>query len=215
MRVFWIGLSVLWMAAVVSAMGALQRYAARPGEALPSPRILTLELISPQWSYLQAAWLEKPTVLLFVHERCPCSRASIEELARASRILRSVNITVVMSGPGSGASGTWSIRTLVADRLPLATVIEDPDGEMAKRFGVRTSGHAVMYRADGKLHATGGLNPSRGHFGAGPGRTALETLHDPVSRPALKLPVFGCPIFSPSCEISYCAEPEYLSPSKP
>ncbi|MFU8828066.1 MAG: hypothetical protein ACNA8P_01375 [Phycisphaerales bacterium] len=191
---------LVWGLAVVLAVVALHVHAARPGMADTSPATLPAAFIPENSS--------RSVVLLFVHEKCPCSRASVQELARHSKLHEAAEIRIFLSGPGSSVEGGWSIRELIESRLPQARIIPDTEGGYALQFGARTSGHAVLYRASGELHFSGGLTPSRGHMGPCSGRSAIETL---VSGAALSGPtstdaaaVFGCPLFSPGTETKAC-----------
>ncbi len=193
----------VWMGCVVAAMGALQKYANTPGVAAAAPQILTLELIEPVSPYAL-----RPRVLLFLHERCPCTRSSIEELSRQQRHLEGVRLDIVFSGPATGSDARESIREFVRTKLPNALIRDDPNGDMARSFGAYTSGFAAMYREDGTLHFSGGLTPSRAHAGPCLGITALHTLTADPSGEATSAPVFGCPLFSDAClDADYCGAP--------
>lgn len=193
----------VWMGCVVTSMVALQKYANTPGEAATSPRFLTLELLKPI-----SGSIDRPRLFLFLHERCPCTRASIEELTQNQQHLRDTAIEIVFSGPATNTDDRQSLRKLVKERIPMAQIHDDPTGELARAYGAYTSGFAVMYRDDGTLHYAGGLTPSRAHAGPCPGRTAIQTLNETTTAEATIAPVFGCPLFSDSCDAAeYCGEP--------
>lgn len=189
---------ILWIACIGCAMAAMQLYASTPGDALTAPLVILAED--------RAEPSDEPVIFLFLHERCPCSRATIAELARHHSLLERADLRVVLSGPGSTAADSWSVSELVASSLPLARIISDAEGHLARRYGALTSGHAVIYRSSGELHFSGGLTPSRGHLGAGPGRDALRSILTSTSGPARSAPVFGCPIFNTD-DIAYCGDP--------
>jgi hypothetical protein len=195
-------LTAVWLACVATLVGKLQVYANAPGQSLPAPEVLTLELITEENGPRRI-----PRVYLFLHEHCPCSRASVLELARQTELREDALITLVLSGPGLNIPGERSIRDLARQQLPDAVIHEDPTGEFARSLGALTSGHAVLYRHDGTLHFSGGLTPSRAHAGPCPGRDALETLTNSRGNPTTA-PVFGCPLFSESCDdTAYCGDP--------
>jgi hypothetical protein len=136
------------------------------------------------------------TLVMFVHPRCPCSRASLAGLdvvmkAQGER----ASAVVAFMHPGGepadwGDTDTWD----QAGRIPGTTRFADVDGREATRFGARTSGHTVLYDPTGHLVFSGGLTDSRGHAGDSVGRqTLLGLLTDgTLARPTTA--VFGCPL---------------------
>ena len=191
----WTIAVVMWVLCIAGAVAALQRYASTPGEAGATPAVLPASD--------RAGAPGTPVVYLFLHERCPCSRATLEELSRHSAVLQDTDTRIVLSGPGSTAEDTWTVRDLIASAAPNASIVEDVSGEIAKRYGAMTSGHAVIYRASGDLRFSGGLTPSRGHLGPCAGREALRSLMNPNPGPTHAAPVFGCPIVN---AVSYCGD---------
>ena len=79
--------------------------------------------------------------------------------------------------------------------VPGITIWHDGGGSLARRFGVLTSGHVLLYDSSGRLIYSGGITASRGHRGDNFGRSALlaAILGAPPSRGSN--PVFGCPLF--------------------
>src|SRR4051812_18830224 len=71
MQVLW----ALWLAVLIGGAGGLWSYANRPGIQADAPL---------RWPGASAIRPEpgRPTLLVFAHPRCPCTRASIEELSR-------------------------------------------------------------------------------------------------------------------------------------
>jgi hypothetical protein len=190
---------LIWVAAVVAGLAALQEYKSRPGSTGRTPSVL------PNEHQLQSAG--RARLMMFVHPKCPCSRASLGELAEiAARESSKVAVDVVFVKP-PGAGDDWaksSLRDLAA-QIPGARLVDD-DGTLARRFGAETSGYVVLYDADGKLLFSGGITRSRGHEGESPGRQAICALLDGNSDTAAeaKTPVYGCPLFSPG----QCTEPK-------
>jgi hypothetical protein len=85
-----------------------------------------------------------------------------------------------------------------AAAVPGVHAVRDPGGEEARRFGALTSGHALLYDADGALRYSGGLTASRGHEGANAGATAVRDLLTRDEANLAAAPVYGCPLESPS-----------------
>lgn len=138
----------------------------------------------------------KPTLLFFAHPKCPCTRASIEELSKIMAQCKDIvayGIVVVPPGAGADFGQGETIESL--RHISDLHVIEDKDGVIADKFGARTSGQTVFYDHDGKLGFNGGITYARGHVGDNEGRTKIVSM---VNRPAQachlmqSTPVFGC-----------------------
>lgn len=137
-----------------------------------------------------------PTLILFVHPRCPCTRASLHELADLMVSLPNrVAVTIVFTLP-KGVGPHWEQGELwqEAATIPGVHVTTDPDGQEAGRFGVKGSGHALLYQPSGQLVFTGGITPSRGHEGDNPGRSAIVSLVLQGRSFVDHTPVYGCPL---------------------
>jgi len=127
----------------------------------------------------------KPTIIMFVHPDCPCTRASLTELATivdAASVKPAIEI--VFSEPGS----SWA----VAARIPGAALTLDRDGSETARFGAATSGHVVVYDAAGTLQFAGGITGSRGHAGDNVGRRMVAQAVESPHPIAAEHEVFGC-----------------------
>jgi hypothetical protein len=175
-------LIVLWAAAVLAGGGMLVRYKSRPGEGSSAPG---------RWppDSVIAREAGRPTLLMFVHPDCPCSRASLRELASVAAAHAALSVRVLIDR-SSGTGDEGPMRHLAA-RIAGAQVVAD-DGREAARFGARTSGLVVAYDAQGALLFRGGITSSRGHEGDSLGRRRLLALLTgrPVDR--REAPVFGC-----------------------
>lgn len=137
-----------------------------------------------------------PTLVVAVHPRCPCSRATMEELARTlAAHPHGLRVRVLFWKP-AGASDDWSRTGLweQAKRLPGATVSVDEGGVELKRFGAATSGHVLFYAGDGRLLFSGGVTVSRGHEGDSASLEALRRRIRGETDKYIETPVFGCPI---------------------
>jgi hypothetical protein len=144
---------------------------------------------------------DRPTLLLFMHPRCPCTRASLRQLerilARNSLAEDQQPHLIIAASIPENASLQWrdsdTLRSALA--LPRAQVAWDVGGREARRFGVVSSGAVRLYNKDGRLVFQGGVTVSRGHDGDNVGSDRLlATLREPASiaeRPE-SIPVFGC-----------------------
>jgi hypothetical protein len=137
-----------------------------------------------------------PTLLLFAHPQCPCTRASVGELSAViARCPDKATVRVLFWGP-PGAGSDWFRTDLWNDAsaLPGVDVVADPGGVEARRFRAATSGQVLLYDGAGRLVFRGGITAGRGHAGASAGRDSVVAflLHGTV--PAESTPVFGCSI---------------------
>lgn len=152
--------------------------------------------ISGQWPKVQEVGLDsqKDTLLMFVHPRCPCTRASINELnrimARANGDLVAHALFVLPhSLPQSWAeTGKW----FTARSIPGVTVQTDLDGKLASAFGAKTSGYVVLYNSRGQLLFQGGITSTRGHEGDNLGEDAILAYATGKDPGIHRTPVYGC-----------------------
>jgi hypothetical protein len=136
------------------------------------------------------------TLVMFAHPRCPCFRASLAELEKLlARRANTVVPWVVFFEP-AGADDDWqhSDQRSTAANIPGVQLLRDVDGQEARRFHAQTSGHTVLYSANGELQFSGGVTAARGHSGDNAGRIAIEMILSALSPESREAPVFGCPI---------------------
>lgn len=145
---------------------------------------------------------DRPTLLMFVHPRCPCSSASMEELARVVTLCRErVSASVVFFTPTESPEqwlnqSSWK----QANSLPGVSTIRDDGGAIARSFGVITSGQVLLFDQQGALVFSGGITGSRGHAGDNAGvQAVVQLIRGTIDTPAhpLNTPVFGCAIAAP------------------
>jgi hypothetical protein len=140
-----------------------------------------------------------PTIVLVAHPHCPCTRASVEELAiLLTRLHNRATATVIFVHPRT-ASEDWEKTDLwdSASRIPGVTVLNDLDGTEAARFGAQASGQTMLYSASGALQFSGGIVPSRGHAGDNRGLNAITSLVSTDSSTTTRTSVFGCSLHNP------------------
>ena len=202
-----IGLT-MWLALVIVGIGILGNYSLTPGSAG-----------TPHSSWPSASLIARPsrslTLIMTIHPHCPCSRASIGELAilMAHSGGRLAAFVLFVQPPGFDQNWTKSDLWSSAGLIPGVTRIIDP-GVEAKLFGAATSGQAMVYDSHGRLLFSGGITAARGHFGDNEGVSAIARLLDapesgssarngyptkPIAY-AATTPVYGCPLFAPSAE---------------
>ena len=145
-------------------------------EALPGPPA------KPPKRYTGVAGLPhapgRATLVMLAHPRCPCTRASVEELARLmARCQGRVAATVLFVKP-AGVPDGWEKGGLwrATAALPGVRVLTDEDGILARRLGGSTSGQVLLYDRDGQLMFAGGITSTRGQAGDNAGADAIHAL---------------------------------------
>jgi hypothetical protein len=180
----------VWLSAAVTCMALMQYISNSPGLAGATPL---------RWPAQSRIPLDAhgPTLVMFVHPHCPCTRATLGELERI----------MAQNCPGLGAhvifvkvAGTpedWTQTDLwrKAIAIPGVCVHADNKGVEARNFHAETSGITFLYDPRGRLLFEGGITISRGHAGDNPGRSALMALLEHNSSNRIHTPVFGCPLF--------------------
>ena len=137
-------------------------------------------------------------LLMFVHPRCSCTHASIRELKRLlTHCSESVSCTFFSFLP-SGETEEWAQSGILKsiNDLPDVKVLDDINGEWATAFGVRTSGHILLYDSEQKLRFSGGITISRGHEGTSRANSILAGLITDRVQSSHSYPTFGCPILN-------------------
>lgn len=201
-----LGLAVcFWLAAVSVGVGWLWSYNHAAGAPARPPA---------QWPEASAIArvADRHTLVMLAHPKCPCTRASIEELSKLMTTTRGrLNAVVIFVTPNK-ASLEWQQTDLRASaaRIPGVTTIVDAGGQEASGFGALTSGQVVLYDAHGQLIFHGGITSSRGHIGDNAGRNAIEALILGQSARTGNSQVFGCPLF----DASECPIPKHEQASK-
>jgi len=189
-RVITIIVASVWLLAVVGAMGWIVSYTNTPGAGGEAPS---------HWPAESQIALDSqvPTLVMFAHPHCPCTRASLGELALLmARCRGRVSARVLFIKP-AGMSDEWTQTDLwqKAAAIPGVTTGRDEDGTESRLFHSETSGQTLLYDCAGNLLFQGGITASRGHSGDNPGRSALVALLEHRQATPTRTPVFGCALF--------------------
>jgi hypothetical protein len=181
----------LWVPAVAFGINILWKYSTTPGRPGTPP------LDWPANAGVKRG-LGRPTLVMFAHPQCECSRASVGELAIIMAHAQGrVEANVLFYLPASEASA-WARTDLwqSASAIPGVHVFEDREAAVAQSFGAFTSGQTLLYDAGGRLLFKGGITGFRGHSGDNAGRSAVTALlqgetsgQNPVP---IMTPVLGC-----------------------
>jgi hypothetical protein len=176
----------LWLMLLTLSGSALVLYGTSPCEGAKAPAHW------PSESTLERD-RRRPSLVMFLHPQCPCSRASLAELARVrARCPGEMNLQIVVARP-AGVPQDWEESSLVAMARAEkgATVSIDEGLAETRRFGAMTSGQVLLYGQDGRLLFAGGITASRGHEGDNAGADALVRALA-ASGSLQAAPVYGC-----------------------
>lgn len=188
----FIPLASAWLVATGLGMQTLLVYANTPGPIAVHPQ---------QWPAKTplASMQGRKTLIMFAHPQCPCSRASIQELARVlAKSPDQPETAVVFYYPSANGEG-WAHTDLwsSAAAIPGVRAIADRDGTVARQFGASTSGQVLLYKS-GQLVFKGGITAARGHQGSNDGSDSLLALLSSPSDSSRIVdkrrdtPVYGC-----------------------
>lgn len=188
-----------WPFVVVPGFAMIERYANTPGRLAEPPGIwpASVSLDHPDNSSAGLRPYGTATIVMLAHPRCPCTRASLGELARLMADVdgRATAFVLFVDPVGHGWEQTDIWRQ--AEEIPGVRVLTDHDGVIARQFGAFTSGQTLLYDASGKLAFNGGITPARGHEGDNLGRLAITEIVNGGVAQATSSNVFGCDLQEP------------------
>ena len=190
-RAFALALAV-WAGLLAAGFGALWNYANTPG----APGDLGAD-----WRWTDRLPFDdtRANLVLFAHPRCPCTQASLENLARIQRACRGRFTTHLVFYEPPDATPDWRDTALWrrARDLPDTNTLSDPAGALSLLAGAHTSGTVALFSIDRRLLFWGGITAARAHAGDNLGSDAVtDLLHQRDARSST--PVYGCAIASPA-----------------
>ncbi len=167
-----------WLIGIALGFAPLLNYAAKPGDRGVAPARIPM-----------TGETSRARLLMVLHPRCACSRASLRELERLlARVGDKVTARAIMTGEDAETSALLALARSI-DGLEID---RDPHGDHARSLGAVTSGETYLYAPDGTLLFHGGLTAARGHEGATDSQDAIvAALTRSPTHPALSH-VFGC-----------------------
>lgn len=191
----------LWLLVVGGGLSVVWSYENTPGVAA-KPSVLW-----PAESQIERA-PDRATLIMAVHPRCPCTRASIGELALLMAQSHGRVAAYVLFLKPAGFSENWEKTDLwqSAKGIPGVKPIIDYEGVEASRFHATTSGQTVLFDVEGRLLFSGGITIARGHAGDNAGRSAIVSLLNTGIAEQTETPVFGCPLFDDNSD---CRKPSH------
>jgi hypothetical protein len=179
--------AVTWLLVVLTGTLLMAQYSQTAGSSGAPP---------PDWP--SASQIPRDpglsTLVLVLHPRCPCSRATLGELEQLMAHCQGLLTVEVLFTQPAGMTEDWVKTDLwhTASAIPGVRVRIDHEGQEALRFQAATSGHALLYDIKGALMFQGGITQARGHAGDNPGRDAIESLLKQKNSLSVSTPVFGC-----------------------
>lgn len=187
----WALAGVIWLSATGVGLALLSQYANTPAPERED---------AAQWPVeSRISRSDKvPTLILFAHPRCPCTRATLGELEKIIADCQGqVEPWVVFYRPHA-ANEDWAETDLqqTAKAIPSVHVMTDAGGDEARLFKANTSGQTLLYDKNGQLLFNGGITFARGHAGDNAGRAAIVSILKDRSPGYRHTPVFGCSIAS-------------------
>jgi hypothetical protein len=189
--IFLYVIALLWLGSAVTGLWVLAAYENKPGVSAVAPQ---------RWPVQTRLALatDRPTLVVLAHPQCPCTRASLAELAEILARSNNRPKTYVLFLRPVGFAAGWEKTDLweSAAKLPGVTLVRDDEGREARRFGAETSGQTMLYNTSGALVFSGGITGSRGHIGDNAGQAALIDLLGRGQADRSGTSVFGCPLFS-------------------
>jgi hypothetical protein len=195
MRTLLLASALLWLAATVAGFIYLTRF-----KNTAADTSVVYPVAFPPTSSLKPD-PELPTIIFFAHPKCPCTRASLRELAKLTADINGKARTYVVFIKPKEEEDDWAstdLRTM-AEAIPGVQVVIDRDEVETKIFNARTSSLTLLYDRTGQLRFDGGITAARGHEGDNAGRSAIfEIVTSDAERTAETL-VFGCPLFQKDC----------------
>jgi hypothetical protein len=179
-----------WLGIVITGTIFMVAYSSTPGESGTPPT---------HWPEASSIRLDRqhPTLVMFLHPHCPCSRATVSELALLmANCDGRINAHVFFLQPAEmpadwHETDTWR----ETKRIPGVLVHQDDDGREARLFNAETSGDTALYDPHGNLLFHGGITIARGHSGDNPGRDAIQDLIFGKTTLQTNTPAFGCSLF--------------------
>jgi hypothetical protein len=188
--------SILWLSAASGGVFYLARY-----ENTPAAKDVSYPPVFPPESRI-ARDAERPTLVFFAHPKCPCTRASLRELARLmADVDGKLKASVVFIKPrDEGEEWTQTDLRRSAEAIPNVRVLIDEDERETRIFNAQTSSLTLLYDRYGNLRFSGGITAARGHEGDNAGRRAVVEIAAEEADKTVETHVFGCPLHKKDCQ---------------
>lgn len=186
----WVGVGIIWAALVAVGFFQLWKYDTEPG---------LLGMAPPHWPADSQLKLSKTgsTLVVFAHPRCPCTRASLEELSKLMEEIHNKAVVKIVFYKPEKFGIDWVKTDLweKAKKISNAENFIDVTGKEIELFQAKTSGQVYVYDKDSSLVYSGGITRGRGHVGPSRGSQVIKKyVFDGVIEES-GVSVFGCSLF--------------------
>ena len=200
LKYFKISAFLLLPVAVAAGGWLLADYSYRPGESREALKQLGATERLELFGTTEVEIRSSQTLVLFIHPRCPCTKATIRSLERIyHRMPQRPKLVVYAFYPQDrGESWAESALTDYVTAFADAALIPDRNGDACLRYGVTTSGHLMLFDRHDRLVFSGGITPGRAHEGdCISSKDLLKKCRNESSVAApSNWPVYGCPIIA-------------------
>lgn len=196
-----IGVTLGWIGVLVIGTTISATYENKPGDQGFAPAFaVSNNDVQPAKSSKS-----KFQIIMFVHPKCPCSRASMSELSDLMEKFPDLTATVFFYKPATAKRG-WEKTEIwrKASSIKNITPKIDLDGQKAKTYRIVTSGEVLLYDSSQRLVFSGGITGSRGHVGENISEDTIEKIllkRENIVGKSYNAPVFGCRIMKDGTEL--------------
>lgn len=176
----------LWAASVAGGLIALNVYSATPGSTAENTATWPSDAGLTRTD-------GRPVLVVTLHPRCPCSRATVSELNKLmTRLVDRLDVYVLFVHDAEDSSWVDSDLYVAAGRIPGVQTRGDRAGRISARLRASTSGSALLFDGRGEHRFSGGLTPGRGHEGDSVGAQQIVRLVEGEAPRAARSAVYGC-----------------------
>jgi hypothetical protein len=180
------GICFIWLSLLCCAFATISAYQSKAGfSGFPTATVDDFHL---------RLRTNSSALIVAVHPKCPCTRATVAELAKVLGRSKAQPDLVALIYTPTRAKEEWLHSGIVEALSKLGfRIIEDRDGFIAGQLGAETSGHVLFYGENGALVFGGGITASRGHEGDNAAEDRLiELLNGNERTVATPGVVYGC-----------------------
>ncbi|HYE60742.1 MAG TPA: hypothetical protein VD997_01995 [Phycisphaerales bacterium] len=195
-------LTAIWLVGLIGGTLTLAAYEQTPSSAFVASYGPDRISQVAQAALHQKLNKDGPTLIMFAHPFCPCTRASVAELHKLCSRNPGAAAHVLFFRPEKSEKLEWGDSALheAARKIPGATLGEDRDGRIAASLGVSTSGTVLVLSSAGQVLFVGGITSGRGHQGDNAGADAVEAALRSQAPFVNPMPAYGCSLITPdSC----------------
>ncbi len=142
------------------------------------------------------------SVVMAVHPNCPLSASSLIEMAKLyTRMSEEITVTILaFSSEADPEAWTASAELATLSNMEVR-ILNDTNGENARRLGITKSGEVKIFSPNGKLLYDGGIAPAPDRRWNNSGEEMIVEVINGSAFKQLNSPLYGRPLFdSPTPE---------------